>query len=194
MSTSHPYPPPRSPHPAPSHHTSSGHCQSPGFPHERFSSLGGNRSAKSPNSKPYFILLTNQPVSPPVELDTCRISSQTQSALPRQYTRPPPLPPVVEQRCWIHLDASPDTRIGMPPLFCRERGRGPSGSATNPPTPPPSFFLTNHTTHPTQTHVPWSLLRRSPSSARPWYPPTPSDSRLIPYHRSRPTTLMGLQA
>ncbi len=44
-------------------------------------------------------------------------------------------------------------------------GRGPFGSTTNPPTPPPSFSPTNHTTHPALTHVPWSLLRTRPSSA-----------------------------
>jgi hypothetical protein len=123
-----------------------------GFPRERFSSLGGSRSAQSPNSKPCFIPPTNPPDSPPVELDTCCLPSRTQespSELPRRQTRSSP-PPAVSPRCWSRLDASPGTRTGVPPRCCRRRGRGLSGRTTTPslpPPPPPAYLTTPRPAH-----------------------------------------------
>ncbi len=51
-------------------------------------------------------LPTNQPDSPPVELDTCCLSSRTQELLlelPRQHKRSSP--PAVAPRCWSRLEA-----------------------------------------------------------------------------------------
>ena len=112
-------------------HTSRGDCQTPGFPREKFYSLGGSRSAQSPNSKSYFIPPTNPPDSPPVKLDTCH-----------------------------------------PP---------------HPPHPPYHTNQTTHASHRARTHVPWSLPRRRPSSARPWYPPSPSESILMGWGASAPS-------
>ena len=120
------------------HHTSRGHCQTPGFPRERFSPLGGSRSAQPPNSKPCFISPTNPPDSPPVERDTCCLSSQTQelpSEPPRRRTRSS-LPPAVTPRCWSLLAVLPDTGPGMLPWCCRRGGRGLLGRTTTPPTHP----------------------------------------------------------
>ena len=109
-----------------------------GFPRERFPPLGGSRSAQPPNSKPCFISPTNPPDSrPPVERDTCCLSSQTQelpSEPPRRRTRSS-LPPAVTPRCWSLLAVLPDTGPGMPPWCCRRGGRGLLGRTTTPPTP-----------------------------------------------------------
>jgi hypothetical protein len=135
-------------------HTSRGPCQAPGFPRERFPSLGGSRSAQSPNSKPCFIPPTYPPDSPPVELATCYLSSETQespsedSELPRRHTRSSP-PPAVAPRCWSHLAVSPDTRPIVPPS--RPLGASAEGNvdrrAAHPfPHPLPSLptILANH--------------------------------------------------
>ena len=161
------------------YHTSRCRRQTPGFPRERFFPLGGGRSAHPPNPKPCFIPPTNLSDSPPAELDACHLSpprvQETPSEPPRWSVRSPP-PPAASPRCWSRPDVSLDTRTGVPPRCRRRGGRGPSDRTTTPPHPTPHPPASLTPSHPTRTHDSWLPSPGRPSSARPWYPPTASDT------------------
>jgi hypothetical protein len=143
------------------------------FPRERLSSLGGSRSAQSPNSKPCFIPPTNPPDSPPVELDTCHLSSQTQES-PSELLRRAHDP--LHHQQYRHAAGAALLSCRTQDLAC-SLGAAAEGDvaywAAQPPPPThptPPCLLTTHLAHPRP------LPRRRSSSARPWYPPTPSDT------------------
>ena len=149
---------------------------SSGFPLERLSSPGGGKSIHPPDPKPCFISPTNLSYSPPAEQDTCCLSpraQETPSELPRWSIRPSP-PPAAPPRCRSRPGVSLGIRMGGPPRCCHRGGRGLSDrTITHPTSPPPPH---SQLTPCTRTHESWPLSTRGPSSARPWYPPTASDT------------------
>ena len=76
-----------------------------------------------------------------------------------------PLPPALTYGC----SSSPPHPILLLP-------HTPFSISPHPSLPPPLASFSGTPPHTAHTHAPWSLLRRRPSSARPWYPPTLSDT------------------
>jgi hypothetical protein len=145
------------------------------FPREGFSSLGGDRSAHPPNSKPYVISPTGLSDSPPAELDACSPPPRAQDTPPEpsQWAVPSPQP-AAQPRCWDRPDASLGVGTGVPPQCCRRGGRGLPDPTASPLilTLFPSTRPTNPITRHTRTHVYW--------------PPPPGGQALLDHGISQP--------